>query len=185
MSLDTLTQGLWSKVRSLAEPGKDFENVRERVSLASGAISSKYTRGAIEGPGIIDKSEEFSKIYLEATGMKFENGDKSLYSHHMRRILQNIDQEAYGRFINAIKIDDIDEALNLAKTGYMLDINAAETEATVSKVSRLGTQQMISLGQKAAELVGGNNYLAVLNDFPGYIRALKQFNTLQQAYGNH
>lgn len=185
MSLDTITANLWNRLTAIAKPNVDFEAVKSGVDAASGAVMANYTRGTSEGPSVIDKFEEFSQVYLEAFGIKYESEDKkSQYGQYMRGMLNRLSGDAYSNFITAIEIDDINGVLNLAKDAVVSNNSSAETESIVSRILRLTSEQAIAFGKQAAEKIGGTNYLSVLRNIPGYIQALKQTNIVQQAYAN-
>lgn len=182
MALEGIVKDLWDAADAITESGADFKAVRERVILASDAIRGNYARGAAEGIAAIDKTADFSKIYLQAFGVKYETGDekrdKDLYKLHMKRILGR----NYDNFLQAIKSDDLDNALMLAKNAVVADNFAAGQDPIIEKIGELSMAQKEAWAKHAAERIGGNDYMKILENLPAYFATLMQIKALAQPY---
>lgn len=177
MTLDELTQGIWNEIKAITKHNAEFEAVKDGVNAASKDIREKYTRGVKEGTAIIEGVEEFAEIYLRSLGKSEPN--RKLYSNNLIGMLNNIGEGAYQTFENAIKLDDIDEALRLGKEAARIEYRVAEYGAIVRKASHLSSDQRLALGQKlAAELKSftGEEYdpFKILGNLYGYITALRE-----------
>lgn len=178
MTLDQITQRLFDEVDALTEPNAVFEEVKPSIDTASGALRAQYTRGTVQGPKVIDRFEDATKIYLEAAGVTIGNGDKRQYANIMRNYLG----DNLNAVLEAIKIDDLDELAKLFKEGLVSGTSSANLQSTVSRILSLASDKLVAFGRAAAEKVGGNDYVAVIRDVPSYIRSLTQVKAVQQSY---
>jgi len=184
MALEGIVKDLWDKTDTITKPDADFEAVRPQIRAALESIRTGYTlpTGTLEGPVIVDKVQEFSSIYLTAAGIKFDTGNeirnKELSHQYMKRIMGR----NYSAFVSAIKTSDIDTALLLAKNAFVNDNYGAEQESVIERLSLLSPAEKTDWATHAAEQIGGNNPLAVLENLPGYFQALREIRGLRQPY---
>lgn len=185
MPLEGILEELWNRTDAISRHNADFEAVRDNISAASEAVRNHYANRRVRHPGIIegvegvaiiDRVEEFSEIYLGAAGKTETN--RPLYAHHMRRILGN----NYEEFKNALKIGDIDSALVLSRNALVGDNYVAEVTSIIERVELLPQEQKTEWATHAAQQIGGNNPLAVLENLPRYFQTLKQIKALAQPY---
>ena len=184
MALEGIVKDLWDRTDAITKPDADFEAVRAQIRAASESIRANYTlpAGTLEGQVIVDKVQEFSSLYLNAAGIKFDTGDenrkKELSHQYMKRILGR----NYSAFVSAIKTSDIDNALFLAKNAFVNDNYAAQQESVIERLSLLSPAEKTAWATHAAEQIEGNNPLAVLENLPGYFQTLREMRGLRQPY---
>lgn len=185
MALEGIVAELWKRTDLITKPNSDFEAVRGKVTSATDAVRDHYATQDVRHPGvihgvegisIIDRLEEFSELYLRAAGRTENN--KASYAHTMRQMLG----DNYGQLRDALKIGDIDTALFLAKNAFVGDNYVAEMSAIVERVNLLPQDQRMAWATHAAQQVGGNDPLAVLESIPRYFQKLRQIRALAQTY---
>ena len=182
MALEGIVKDLWDEVDRITKPRFDAELVKDKIKAASDLINKSYTRGAAEGPAIVDKVEEFAALYLSAAGTNLgdvkDKSAKEQYAHEMKNILG----DNYLAFRDAIRTDDIDTALSLAKNAFTGNSYLATVQSTVERVQLLSPDEQMKWATQAAKSIGGNNPLAVLQNIGGYISTLRQIKGLRQPY---
>ena len=182
MALEGIVKELWEQTDKITQLRFDFESVRDKTLAASNSIMESYTRGAVEGPAIVDKVEEFSALYLLAAGVNHGNvKDKNAmeqYAHEMRNILG----DNYLSFREAIRMDGIDTALALAKNAFVQNSYVAKVESVVERIQLLSPDEQMEWAKQAVKEIDGNNPLAVLQNLSGYISTLRQMKSLRQPY---
>ncbi len=182
MALEGIVKDLWGTVDKITQPRFDAESVKDKIKAASDLINNTYTREAVEGPAIVDKVEEFASLYLSAAGTNFgdirDKAVKEKYAHEMRNILG----DNYSPFRDAIRTDDIDTALSLAKNAFTGNSYLAKIQSTVERIQLLSPDEQMKWATHAAESIGGNNPLAVLQNIGGYIGTLRQIKGLRGPY---
>ena len=182
MALEGIIKELWEEVDKITQPRFDAEIVKDKIKAASDLINKSYIRGAVEGTAIVDKVEEFAALYLSAAGTNFgdvkDKGAKELYANELRNILD----DKYSSFRDAIRTDDIDTALALAKNAFTGNNYLAKMRSIVERIQLLSPDEKIRWAEHATEAIGGNNPLAVLENIGNYIKTLGQMKALRQPY---
>lgn len=182
MALEGIIKELWEQTDKITQPRFDLESARDKTLAASTSINNKYTRGAVEGPAIVDKVEEFSALYLFAAGVNHgdikDKNARELYAHDMRNVLG----DDYLSFREAIRMDDIDTALSLAKKAFVQDNYVAKVQSVVERIQLLSPDEQMEWAKQAVKEIDGNNPLAVLQNLSGYISTLRQMKSLRQPY---
>lgn len=182
MALEGIVGELWDRIDKITEYGYDYNSVNAKILAASDAVLKKYKRGASEGPAIVDKVEEFSALYLSSTGFNFgdttNKGAREHYANYMRHVLG----DNYSRLREAIKVDDIDAALSLAKDAFISNNYMAEVQSVVERIQLMSPDDQMKWAKHAVEQIGGNNALAVLQNLGNYINTLRQMKALRQPY---
>lgn len=182
MALDGIVGELWNRVAKITEPRYDYTSIKGKTLAASNAVLADYKRGTAEGSNIVDKVEEFSALYLSSSGINFgdikDEGAKRQYAHQMKQMLgQN-----YFNFREAIRTDDMETALNLAKTAFVGSNYTAEVGSVVERIQLLAPDQQMEWAKHAVEQIGGNNPLVVLQNLGAYINTLREIKALRQQY---
>ena len=182
MALEGIVGKLWKQTDKITESRYDYISIKDKTLAASNTIMSNYKRGAAEGPAIVDKVEEFSALYLSSAGRNFgdvtDKGAKEQYANEMRQILG----KNYFTFRDAIRTDDIETALSLAKKAFVDNNYTAEVESVVERIQLLAPDKQMEWAKHAVEQIGGNNPLAVLQNLGGYVNTLREIKALRQPY---
>jgi len=187
MDLGSITLQLFERVKTITKPGEIFESERSNIEYASEEFKKQFARGKTEGPATIEKFEDAAKLYMELSGYKIENGDKSRYASLMIDWLGGENSQNYAEVIEAIRMDDRDDIVKFFKDAYISNSMNSEARSIRRLILSLPGEAKEAIGNKFKNLLDNDSSLGldvykILENITGYIDSVTRKNRMIQNF---